>query len=882
VIPCAPIRGFLVLLAAATAQAGPLQNGDFEQPFGSEWTAKDATPAGGTLPAPNVLRVPGAHWPGVGQWVIETTGRDHVQDGPVQSNDGVLSQLRSTLASPPYGNGRTYTTRVWVKLDGSAQEASFRCLLRWRDNGVQQIPLILAEVVIIESGVWVEAIGTVTLTWATSLSSAAVDFEVEQLHKGGSPTPPPQWFPGYQMDDLRMELDGDGDGLWDSEESGDHAQAAVSFSDSADSDGDRMTDDWERAHGLDPRDPGDAALDPDGDEFSNVQEYFGATDPQSPLQFPGKPSDPLATHQTRALLRYLALRPWQQKVLVGQMVEDNANSYAPFITALAAQPVWGRWPSILGLQVEKQNAPLDIAASMDHAIIYANEGGIPQLKWAMWNPWTGGNMGDINKIDLTGLLDPDGTPTIILNTAQDNLDARAVLIGWIDAVAAEIQRYNAATDSQPLLFRPLSEMNGGWFWWGHRTRAEYLGLWNFVRDRLMTHHGLHNIIWVCESAQTEHMHPVPSGTASASDYYYPGDASVDVMSHNLYDDDWVLPWDANKIYSRYPKIYGVPQAGPGKSTPTSRDGHFDTMNYITQIAARYPRLSFFIVWDSFTSHDDDDNDPFTPSNNDDADPNTPDTPTYKNLAIIDSTNPDQLMTDSRVITRDELGWRAPANPSVSAESSSGLGAAWADISGPGQDESGFRLEVSAEVSGPWSIAVDTPPNATGGTAAGLAAASVGWVRVRSLFGNGDDSLATDPLLAMTWSHFQQWKSDTLGDFNAPDLADDDRDGAVTLMEYALATDPFADSSAEMPQSEVMVLGEDAFLTLSFRRRSGPGGLTYTVEASGGVAAGQWMAEPVPLGMPVDNGDGTEGVTYRDIVPVAEASRRFMRLRVSAP
>ena len=78
----------------------------------------------------------------------------------------------------------------------------------------------------------------------------------------------------------------------------------------------------------------------------------------------------------------------------------------------------------------------------------------------------------------------------------------------------------------------------------------------------------------------------------------------------------------------------------------------------------------------------------------------------------------------------------------------------------------------------------------------------------------------------------------------------------------------------------MNVAADTFLTLTFRRRIGSSGLIYTVESAGGIAAGQWLAEPVPLGMPVGNGDGTEGVTYRDIVPVAEACRRFMRLRVS--
>ena len=882
------LRSLAATFALAAAHAGPVLNGDFELPLGSEWTVKNSIPTGSaTSPTPPLTRVAGTRTGGVGQWVLETTGRDHVQDGPVQGSF-VTPTLKNALITA--GNGRTYTARVWVKLDASAAEASFRCVLRWRDNSVQQIPLILAESIILQPGVWVQATATAKLQWVTSLSAATIDFEVEQLHKGSSLTPPPQWFPSFQMDDLQMELDGDGDGLWDSEESANHAQGTVSFSDSADSDGDRMTDDWERAQlpPLNPRDASDAALDADGDGFSNVQEYFGATNPHDANQYPGKPCDPQATFLTRALLRYLALRPSFQHALVGQMVSDNSTDYTAYVAALATQT--GRWPSMLGLAVEKQNAPLDVAASMDHAITFTNAGGIAQLKWAMWNPWRAhlyvlyqqiGTPGDLLNIDIPGILDPAGTPSIAGNTAQDNLNARTVMTGWIDSVAAEILRYNAATGSQPLLFRPLSEMNGGWFWWGHRTRAEYLGLWNFIYDRLVAHHGIHNLIWVYESASSEHVNPGATANASPSDYYYPTDARVDVMSHNLYDEDWVLPFDANKIYARYPKIYGVPQAGPGKAYP-ARTGAFNNMIYADQIAARYPRMSFFIVWNSFGGNLDDDNDPLTDWLNDDPDPLTLDD-THQHLAIFDNLNPVGLMNDARVISRDELRWRPPSNPAaVSAVSSGALAATWGDTSIAGQNESGFRLEIAANAAGPWSVAANTAADVTTGNASGLPPAAARWLRVRSLFADGSDSLPTDAASAMTWSLFQQWKNDTLGNFAAPDLDDDDGDGLVTMLEYSLGGDPLAASSAEQPVHAKASVNGAEYLTLTFRRHIGASGVSYVVEATSDLILGPWLAQPVPLGLPVDHGDGTETVTFRDIVPIGAEPTRFLHLRVNSP
>lgn len=878
-----PRRLFVTLACAgalgqvnAPLFAGPVQNGAFESAFSSEWTAKNLTPNGAPMPpTPMVTRVAGTRTGGLGSWVLETTGRDHVQDGPLQGSF-VSTTLRDTLIAA--GNGQTYTTRVWVKLDAAAVEASVRCLLRWSDNNVQQIPLILAEAIVLQPGIWVEATATTNLAWLTSLTAASINFEVEQLHKGSSPTPPPHWFPAFQIDDLQMEIDSDGDGLWDIEESSDHFQATVSFSDNPDSDGDRMTDDWERAHGLNARDETDATLDPDADDFSNVQEFFAATDPQSAAQFPGRPSDPLATRETRALLRYLALRPWRQQALVGQMASDNAVDYAAYVPTLAADPVWGRWPALLGLAVEGVNTPIDIHASVDHAIAYTNAGGIAQIKWAMWNPWTGGNHSHVSKIDIPGLLDPAGTPTTG-NTSVENQDARGVMLGWIDTLATEIKRYNTATGDAPLLLRPLSEMNGGWFWWGHRPRAEYLGLWNFIRDRLTlpapAGHDLHNIIWVCESAQTEHMHPGPNGAASASDYYYPGDDRVDAMTHNLYDDDWVLDWDANKIYSRYPKIYGVPQAGPGKATPASRDGSFENTNYINQIAARYQRASFFIVWNSFTSHDDDDNNPMTPSSNDDADPMTTDTPTYKHLSIVDNAHPDQLMTDARVITREELFWKPATAFTVDAASSTQAALAWS----PAPGDTGYRVEQSPDGVTGWAEIGTAPPAAGAHAATGLASAAAAWFRVRALYG-ADDSLPTDPLGTTTWSLFQQWKHDTLGDFGAPDLADDDRDGLASLLEYGLDTNPLADSQSQQPSIAVIEDAGESYLAITFRRRIGPSGIGYNAACSSDLTADSWLRQTVQAGAPVDNGDGTETVTFRDTVPIGSVPSRFLRLEVS--
>lgn len=86
-----------------------------------------------------------------------------------------------------------------------------------------------------------------------------------------------------------------------------------------------------------------------------------------------------------------------------------------------------------------------------------------------------------------------------------------VVIRDIDTVAIELQKLEAA--GVPVLWRPLHEASGAWFWWGVADReiAEgeyYQKLWYMIYDRLENYHKLTNLIWVW-NGQSKHamVHP---------------------------------------------------------------------------------------------------------------------------------------------------------------------------------------------------------------------------------------------------------------------------------------------------------------------------------------------------------------------------------------
>ena len=102
-----------------------------------------------------------------------------------------------------------------------------------------------------------------------------------------------------------------------------------------------------------------------------------------------------------------------------------------------------------------------------------------------------------------------------------------------------------------------------------------------------------------------------------------------------------------------------------------------------------------------------------------------------------------------------------------------------------------------------------------------------------------------------------------------------------MLEFVFGTDPLADSSAQRPvQSVINVAGSD-YLALTFRRRTGANGVTVVVESTSDLATGIWLADAVQFGTPTDNGDGTETVTFRDIVPLGSVLSRFLRIRATA-
>ncbi len=101
--------------------------------------------------------------------------------------------------------------------------------------------------------------------------------------------------------------------------------------------------------------------------------------------------------------------------------------------------------------------------------------------------------------------------------ADTSSERYKLILRDIDAIAIQLQKFEEA--DIPVLWRPLHEASGGWFWWGAQDADSYIKLWRLLVVRLRDYHQLHNLIWVYTTGDKD---------------WYPGDDWVDIIGHDIY------------------------------------------------------------------------------------------------------------------------------------------------------------------------------------------------------------------------------------------------------------------------------------------------------------------------------------------------------------
>jgi mannan endo-1,4-beta-mannosidase len=236
--------------------------------------------------------------------------------------------------------------------------------------------------------------------------------------------------------------------------------------------------------------------------------------------------DKKATAETRALFRNLQRIPEHGYLFGHQDTDAYGVTWKAEQSRSDVKDVTGDFPALHGWDLGKIGRPLNID-SVDFEKMLGwmkaayKRGAVNTISWHLDNPLTGESTwskGDAAKESLPG----GKAHTKYL----EHLNHLADFLAKCKSESGEMI---------PIIFRPLHEHNGDWFWWGKGVASEqdYINLWKFTVQFLRDQRNLHHLIYAF-SPDRSRLDLKNFRTSYL--YAYPGDEWVDVLGYDDYQD----------------------------------------------------------------------------------------------------------------------------------------------------------------------------------------------------------------------------------------------------------------------------------------------------------------------------------------------------------
>jgi len=239
--------------------------------------------------------------------------------------------------------------------------------------------------------------------------------------------------------------------------------------------------------------------------------------PLPPTPIPATLVDAQATFAARMLMKAL-VSDYGKFTWAGQH-DSSEISYIQGKTGRKPAIVEGDLIDYSPSRVQYQGMPANYTESY---IALQSVGHVLGLCWH-WNAPT--NLVDAGDwLWWRGFYTQGTTFDVAAALANTNSVAYNLLLRDIDAIAVQLKK--VSSNNIPVLWRPLHEASGGWFWWGAKGSGPFKQLWRLLFNRLTTYHNLHNLIWVLTNEDPD---------------WYPGNDVVDIVGVDAYPSD---PTDA--------------------------------------------------------------------------------------------------------------------------------------------------------------------------------------------------------------------------------------------------------------------------------------------------------------------------------------------------
>ena len=280
--------------------------------------------------------------------------------------------------------------------------------------------------------------------------------------------------------------------------------------------------------------------------------------------------DPLATAKTKELYNYL-YSSFGKKIISGHTNGENHDKTQTLVGKSPMLKSWDFTTYTEGYPYSWNNATASHAfgakpdGSTEQAIDWynsTNKKGIVNFHWHWCSP-SGGTVGK-------NTFSKDYTTFDIREAVKTGTPENILALRDIDVIAAELKKLS--DKDIPVLWRPLHEAGGAWFWWGAKGYEACLKMYDILYDRLTNVHGLHNLIWVWSTPETD---------------WYPGNSKVDIIGYDSYPDNYNYGTQKNMFDRLHTLVKGQ------KLITMSENGAIPNMNECLTLDS--PWL-YFMTW----------------------------------------------------------------------------------------------------------------------------------------------------------------------------------------------------------------------------------------------------------------------------------------------
>lgn len=225
-----------------------------------------------------------------------------------------------------------------------------------------------------------------------------------------------------------------------------------------------------------------------------------------------------ADYKTRAIYAYLA-GSYGKNILSGQYSTIGTNAETD-----AIYKVTGHYPAIRLSDLISYTSEDTFANDIELATQWSEEGGLVSYIWHWADPLGEAYYAEDTDFDLTKAV-PDVAVSGLSYEELEKLYEEGKISGEclaivrdIDTISLQLSKLQDA--GVTVLWRPLHEASGGWFWWGKDVEA-YKWLWKLMYKRMTSYHKLNNLIWVWNGQNAD---------------WYVGDKYCDMISADIYDE----------------------------------------------------------------------------------------------------------------------------------------------------------------------------------------------------------------------------------------------------------------------------------------------------------------------------------------------------------